>query len=84
MKGTAELLIRAIALGFVKAVLVSSIFNCISSYAVYGKAGGTGGEGLLFFMLLFPLGNSWKSVTCCKASRAVATKHYPANTQLCL
>lgn len=84
MKGTAELLIRAIALGFVKAVLVSSIFNCISSYVVYGKAGGTGGEGLLFFMLLFPLGNSWKSVTCCKALRAVATKHYPANTQLCL
>lgn len=84
MKGTAELLIRAIAPGFVKAVLVSSIFNCISSYVVYGKAGGTGGEGLLFFMLLFPSGNSWKSVTCCKASRGVVTKQYPANTQLCL
>lgn len=58
MKGTAELLIRAIAPGLVKMVLVSSIFNCISSYLVYGKAGGTGGEGLLLFMLLFLLGNS--------------------------
>lgn len=57
MKDTAEM-IRAIALGLVKMVLVSSIFNCISSYLVYGKAGGTGGEGFLLFMLLFLLGNS--------------------------
>lgn len=58
VKGTAELLIRVIALGLVKMVLVSSISNCVSSYLVYGKAGGTGGEGLLLFMLLFLLGNS--------------------------
>lgn len=58
MKGTAELLIRVIALRFIKMVLVSSNFNCFSSYLVYGKAGGTGREGLLLFMLLFLLGNS--------------------------
>lgn len=57
MKGTAELLIRPIALGFVKILLISSIFKCIPSYLVYGKASGAGGEGLLFPMLLFLLGN---------------------------
>lgn len=58
VKGTAELLIIAIALHLIKMVLVSSNFNCFSSYLVYGKAGGTGGEGLLLFMLLLLLGNS--------------------------
>lgn len=57
MKETAEM-IRAIALGLVKMVLVSSIFKCISSYLVYGKAAGIGGEGFLLSMLLFLLGNS--------------------------
>jgi len=51
-KGTAENLIRATALGFVKIVLVSSIFKCIPSYLLYGRAGSAEGEGLLFLRLI--------------------------------
>lgn len=59
MKGTAELLIRAIALGLVKAVIVSSIFNCISSYLVV-KLVVQEERDCCSSCCYFPLGNSWK------------------------